>query len=432
MKIQNKSKNLCFFAYVIILCIEFFYWQHFSFSKETFLANFYNYAISDWLINYESGFIRRGLCGQILYFLYEKYNVNVGYLVYLINYSSLIFFTFFFIQKWKQNKLSYFLLPSICLIGGFAISELLWFRRDILIFLIIWGVFKNYQLFLFGKKRALIYLYILSGIAILSHEASFFYCVPIIGLHYFLYNWNTLSIKQNLIKTFYFLLPTFIFMFPCLIYKGDTISALTIWHSWDEYFVSQFGYILPVGQGCEALGWNGVDTFKMHFNINYLKTTHGIFHFLIWPFIFGAIYYLLIQANRIKIGINKSKFSFFLFSHILIIQFIFLIPMFTILSCDFRRVILYWTLSSFLFYFSLEKKYINIFFSPLYSFKIQVFNKKITSGFLGNKTIYVIIYLLLGYPYWGMDLKTCFEASVLGNIYLFINLTTKFLCNVIY
>ena len=389
--IQKRFFKLLFYFYCFGLFLELLYWFLLSLNRNNFLTSFSDFTMSDWLINYEAGFVRRGLWGQIFYYLYDFLGVNIGYLVYFLSYLFLFIFLYIFIREWKRNNLSLFLLPSVCLVGAFSMSYLLWFRRDVLIFLLIWFILRSYHSFLLGNKKALWGVYLLSGVTILSHEASFFYFVPLLGLHFFLLQKDKDSLRMAFGKTILFLLPIVFVMLLCIFYKGDERMANEIWHSWDNYFISNFGEILPIGKGCEALGWNGIETFKMHFYGNYFRKSLGIYSFCVWPFIFIAVYYLLIQVNKIKIGVTERKGDNvsveIQLPQILILQFIFLLPMFTVLSCDFRRVILYWTLSSFLFYFGLGQNFLQIFKLGRFTKCVSGINKVLSTGVLGNPKI---------------------------------------------
>ena len=41
----------------------------------------YKYVFTDWLINYEGGFIRRGLLGQICFYISNVFNLDFKYVV---------------------------------------------------------------------------------------------------------------------------------------------------------------------------------------------------------------------------------------------------------------------------------------------------------------------------------------------------------------
>ncbi|MGN1277768.1 MAG: hypothetical protein ACI4UK_12320, partial [Floccifex sp.] len=93
------------FAYLIEFCIKY---------KEEITS----YPISDWLINYQGGFVRRGLIGEALYYLYDMTSVNVIILIIIASFVIMVGFTYLFINKWRQYRLSYLILPSFLLIGG--------------------------------------------------------------------------------------------------------------------------------------------------------------------------------------------------------------------------------------------------------------------------------------------------------------------------
>lgn len=428
---QKKIFKFLFYTYCFGLLWELFYWFLLSLDRNNFLTSFSSFTMSDWLINYEAGFVRRGLWGQVFYYLYVFGGANVGYLVYFLSYLFLFGFLYIFIREWKRNNLSLFLLPSVCLIGAFSMSYLLGFRRDVLIFLLIWFILRSYHSFLLGNKKALWGMYLLSGVAILSHEASFFYFAPLLGVHFFLFQKDKKSLRMVFGRSILFLLPIVFVMLLCVVYKGDERMANEIWHSWDNYFISNFGETLPIGKGCEALGWNGMDTFKMHFNVNFLYKTLGVYRFCLWPFIFMAVYYLLIQVNKVKIGVlergeDNASLEIQL-SQILILQFIFLLPMFTVLSCDFRRVILYWTLSSFLFYFGLGQNFLQAFRLKWFTKRVLGVNKVLSTGFLGNKYFYMFVFIFLGIPFAGFSETDAFLSSVFGNIAFVLKYTIYFI-----
>ena len=53
-----------------------------------------NYHISDWLINYEGGFVRRGLMGEFLYWIYNLTHVNIPILITVSSFCLLLLFQY--------------------------------------------------------------------------------------------------------------------------------------------------------------------------------------------------------------------------------------------------------------------------------------------------------------------------------------------------
>ena len=81
-----KIKNLHLSYYFIFLFIITFYYLLTLNVVET-----YN-AMTEWLINYQGGFTRRGLIGEFLYILYSITNIRLDLLLYTFVISLYIIF----------------------------------------------------------------------------------------------------------------------------------------------------------------------------------------------------------------------------------------------------------------------------------------------------------------------------------------------------
>lgn len=392
------------FVYLIEFCIKY--------KKEIT-----SYPISDWLINYQGGFVRRGLIGEVLYYLYDITSVNVVLLIIIASFLIMVVFSCLFINKWRQYKLSYLILPTFLLIGGLWGSSLyLGLRRDIIIFLMAWGIFLAYKKILDGKKQYHILMQLLIVLMILSHEASIFYVVPIILIHYGL----IVSRKNSRIISFgkacVLGIPSIITFYFCSCFKGKQNVANQIWNSWSPYFESLDLHNVQLGKGPWSLTWTIDYAFSYHTETNFFTFEFGMPSLLLWPIVFFVILYLLVNINRINFvnNANKSPFSVIKFIHILGLQYVFLLPMFTVLSCDYKRVIQYWVISSFLFYFSLSSKDLTVFYNRKISYKLKDTCLLFNRGLLSNKTVYIIILLISGIPECVFSFKEIFQSSIIG------------------
>ena len=114
----------------------------------TFTAIFYlgslhlnlSNSITEWLINYQGGFTRRGLSGETIYFLSNSLKISPIFLIWFI-----CIFSYFLLIKLifneAKNKVSkvFLLSPGVLLapiIGDFLI------RKDILLIFIFLIIFK--------------------------------------------------------------------------------------------------------------------------------------------------------------------------------------------------------------------------------------------------------------------------------------------------
>lgn len=416
----NSSKKLCAFivCYSCVLIISQI--DILTNNYRCFLESIYEFSISEWLINYEGGFVRRGLIGQLLYTFYDVTRVNIVQFLTVFMFALLVIFTFLFIRKWRQYNLSMFLLPTFVLLGAYWNSAVsfLWFRRDILIYLFVWLVFYFYKKAL-EKKWYYLLFQITIIVTILSHEASIFYAIPILSLHYFLSNLRIYSIKRSALKTVLLLLPSIGAFFICCYYKGDILIANSIWLSWQPLFHSLGVATSSLGEGVRALTWDTSDTFIFHLMSNFWHPQRhtGIPSFLFLPFVFFAIFYLLVNVNRLKCcATSGSKtFSVLKYMHILLLQYIFMLPMFTVLSCDYGRLHSYCIFSSFLFYFTIPENSLNLFFHKNLSLKVKRLCVLLSSGVLHKKWFFICLYLFSGMPFDKFSISSVFHSSVIGN-----------------
>ena len=136
----------------------------------------YSYQYEDWLINYNNGFVRRGLIGDVLFRISEFSNLNIQVLTFFF----LIFLLYIFYKK------SYNLLSKIKLNNIFC---LLIFSPFFFFFYIVnhnSGIRKEFLLYIFfvclldekkwDKKNYKLWIYsLIFPLIILVHEGLIFY-----------------------------------------------------------------------------------------------------------------------------------------------------------------------------------------------------------------------------------------------------------------
>lgn len=317
-----------------------------------------SFRISDWLINYADGFIRRGLIGTLLLRFYLLFPHPITITIAIILVLCFLGLLILILKVCREEKLSYALLPTTLFFGILIFPENLGFvRRDHLSLILCYLIF-----YLYTKSRLheqnmqhwgyILSFYAFSALTLLIHEAAFFYTFPIIFLHYFISKYNiSKKIFSSLKSTFLFSIPISAAFVPVILFNGDAESTRVIWESWLPLFQD-----FPRGNpesplyagGLEALSWQTLLTFKLHMMGVYGYKYFGFFpSFFIMILIFLGVYYLFTNFNTLTLrknlqdSVNKTALS-----NILILQFIFMIPLFTILSCDLGRTIPYWTISS--------------------------------------------------------------------------------------
>ena len=342
-KVSNKlEKFLTFYFFILIIISSIF----------NLLRNntYYDvWTIGEWLINYQGGFVRRGLFGSIIYKLSYIFNINP---IAIIHISTLLFFVLFLylLKDSKKYFSTLFLLSPIVslapLLGNYLV------RKDIsgivayaicTILITKKNKFPNFTL-----------INLISCLSILNHESYVFYSVPSLVLLHFASSQNTLGSKNNFLKMF----KAIIFILPCLLvslivfyFKGNYEIAFRINESWLNLAtiipLKEFPHSFNPSGAIGSLAWT------LDQGISLPLSTITSFKGGGWIWI-PAIWMLTIFiCGQIFIG-DKNKFNAKLKVSVLLLQFTFISPLF-LLGWDFGRWIFLWISSSIFFTVALIK-----------------------------------------------------------------------------
>ena len=292
-----------------------------------------SWTIGEWLINYQGGFVRRGLLGEGIYLLCNVIKISPIYVIWLISISSSYLLVKLTIFEAKNKVSSLFLLsPGIFLatiIGDFLI------RKDLLLLLIFLITLK----FLKFKRPNVVFLNLLNIAGMLIHESFAIYALPI---QFFILDKKYNFFKNNSYK-FLNLLPSFCLFIFCLILKGNQSQAISIHQSWfNKSFLFPFenlNYEIPLG-AINALSWDFIKVLKIL--LEALTDFKGILWVpLAWittTIILGSFFLADNSGKDFKI---KSFIMYFQFFPFTILCFS---------GSDYGRWIFIWILSSILIY----------------------------------------------------------------------------------
>lgn len=413
MVMQKKFKLFVivfFCSYVVLNLIKTLY-------TTFFMAGGYEYRafeISDWLINYEGGFVRRGLLGQILYWLSNLLMCDVRVVImWVVIITSTIFLGLVY-MIFRKEGFSPLIIPTGCF-AGFTLFSM-YGRRDMLTFLFMYLIFLIYRRLLNHPKDNLfswVIFYTLSIILILIHESAFFYTFPF--LIFICYNKNPIrhSCIRRMVKSIIVFSPVLLAMGLVCIFKGNKNVAEMIWASWTP-IISMFPDLSEGGKvfGIDALTWNLKETIFLHLSLSYLGANASFFRIFVVVFNWVAIYYLLTRLDVTKKESDTMNHEYM--SNILLIQFVFMIPMFGILSSDWGRTLPYWSVSSVFIYHIFK---IDLFVTPS---RISSLSQRLQGYIMHKKRIFLSPYfymtMLLVTPfslYWAPDLDNLIQTDLL-------------------
>ena len=409
MKSTTNLLKFVFIAYSIMLICQLL--LNFVAYFNDYQALFEHWGFADWLINYEGGFVRRGILGQAILCMHRLFNIDIGQTLHIISLLSTLALIALVITIFIKKRLSLFILPTAIMLGTFAINNIASFRRDQMMLLIIFLILYLYKKYKTCNNIIYYLLFSITGVfVILVHEASFFCFVPFIFIH----QCDKLQLK-DMLKSTLFLLPVIAAMGICCIFKGDAATSDAIWESYQPYFIETYGERLHMSEAVNALTWETIPTMKYHLKTNYIKSSC----LLGWMTTFITTLYLCANVNRVKLfSYEKKEANSVSLTSILLAQFISLLPMFTVLSCDLGRITIYWTMTSF-FMYALFGNTIEI---PI----LTNLSKKINSGFnttwMSSKLLYVIITITIACPLVFYTANEAFYSTTIGNIWSFFQM----------
>ena len=294
----------------------------------TFYQEYSAWQYADWIINYQGGFVRRGLIGEFLFNVHKIFSIRLDLVTLLFVTSLFTSLSYFLIKSLKyleNSKLDILIFLS----PGFVIypimnSEVIG-RKDILITLVIaFFVFfeKNYK-----SKNLLILLIVSISLISLSHSGLLFY-TPYLVFLFFL-----IKINRNEVISFkdilFILLSLFIILFLIFLNQGTVTQVEEICQSIKQFVI----------EDCKNSGqflWlstpaNEHMNFKLSTNYNSYTIIYLLSLFLVNLFLGIKLYLSKFKTDHFNL--NKINPLIILFS-----LFLFTLPIY-ILGFDWGRYI---------------------------------------------------------------------------------------------
>ncbi len=214
------------------------------------------WSLGDWLINYQGGFVRRGLSGEIYYMFSNYLKISPEYFVFgtqIILYAIFYIVSFLLIKNELQNK-EYLLLIFSPVIFYFQVFDLAAVGRKEILYLSMFALMiyfiKNANN---RKSETTIYIFIfLFSVLILMHEMFIIY-FPYIIIVFIL----KIGLKNKIKKILIISSLPIISFFLSLFYKGDSIVAIEIFNS-----LHNIGCNIK-GGAIGSIGWTTSDGLRL-------------------------------------------------------------------------------------------------------------------------------------------------------------------------
>jgi hypothetical protein len=321
------------------------------------------WGITEWLISYDGGFVRRGLTGELIKFLSATTRIAPSIIIVTITFITFLIFTFFILKITKDLVPKYVVLSPFLL--GQAIFSTNMLRKDIFImflfFLCLQTLLSN-----LNKKFIFFLTTFISLIGVLSHESYIFFCLPILIISFnLLNNYGALSVKGFL----FFFIPLTAFLFV-LFFKGTYHQAELITENWNlinnDIAKNYCCYDFPQGS-IEALSWSTAKNLSYTLDMIYTNY-YGFISVPVVSFLsLCAGFFFIIKS--IKSDKLKERNNF---AQIFFIQTFFSLPIF--IALDWGRWTIFILLTSLIATTLLSKK-IELNFTSFFKKKLNFFTE---------------------------------------------------------
>ena len=283
----------------------------------------FNWTFQDWIINYEGGFVRRGLSGEFILYLsklifgnniqlYFGVPINLTYF-YLLSLFCLIFYGLLYklLKNIDLNFETFFIILSPLSLSFFVYNTGAIGRKEILLFIIFFSFIYLIK-FLKKKENSIFFILFSFPLIILIHEGMIFFS-SIFLILYFL-SIKPKKLKFSIICIYCFLFLCFLTFITTAIYKGNTSQV--------EAICINLNYV----KNCNSLSAIGMlsDVHTLSFEIKVLwarilKDKYLLYYPLcailgFYPlYRYSARYYFNIIIKSKKIKVNFSILFIILF-----------------------------------------------------------------------------------------------------------------------
>lgn len=318
-----------------------------------------SWEITEWLINYSGGFVRRGLPGEAAFLLWTHSGVRVNYVVVGVSLALYAILSYFLMSRARAYYPRFVLFSALLL--GAPVYQNSVVRKDALCLLCLIvclvvnaGNFSPIRKFLFINASAVV--------AILSHEEFVFFALPALVLMGIASDDSAAIGIKRLATSTLKLSPSLFALALVIVFHGNTTVATAVNSSWQRLWSA-----IEPGVCCldkpaaaiDALGWTAAQSRSLAATELH-SFSYGIWAPLGWIVTIVLCFYFMIHflgsKDEGEVAATGNLAEKTRMGGILLFQFAFISPLF-LLGCDFGRWIYLWTTSSlvlFLFGFAPE------------------------------------------------------------------------------
>lgn len=289
-----------------------------------------SYALTEWLINYSGGFVRRGLPGEILHGLYRYFAIPPNFSIAVLTVSLFLIYGLVVWRKATDFIPRWALLTSPLL--GFPVyMGQMFLRKDIFILLML--IIAVVLVTKFRSRFADAMASICIALLVVSHEIGAFLVIPSIAALMVLREVHSTdlfsALKRACPNLLWLILPIAAFL-TIAVHSGTKRTAAIVASSWRSAYNPQVAFPGPSG----AISWLGK---SVRHEVIPESTSLLNQQFLFVPYwlilVLALLSGIILVASAISL---RSQVSAWFFVWCVVLQFLCLSPLF-ILALDHAR-----------------------------------------------------------------------------------------------
>jgi len=300
-----------------------------------------SFQLTEWLINYAGGFVRRGLPGALVWQFSAASGIQANHLV--ISASVLCYLVLMVWFLCRATRVFPAALIMSCIVMGFPAYQDSIIRKDCLGLLLLLGCLRAAV----SAWPRILHILVINGVAavaILSHEAFVFFALPALVL--FRHHDEEPPPLIEFVRRGLVMLPAGVCF--CLVtwFHGTPALAEAVNHSWLplwRHIAPGNGELDVPAAAIQALGWSSGQGLAMG---SYVLSS-GFYQPVAWAGVFAVSFALVVlftgrDAGRGEPPAMETKVQV---TAILLAQLLFISPLF-LLGCDYGRWLFFWVASS--------------------------------------------------------------------------------------
>jgi hypothetical protein len=255
----------------------------------------WRYVFTDWIINYEGGYIRRGLLGEMSINLSNFLNLNIKYVFLLIHLSTYLLFHLLFYKFFLSFKKNYvfYLLCFSPLVFLYPIATFEAFARKE-IFYITFFLLNCYLLIKLNNRNIVFFsTNLLVILSYLIHESSLFFLIFFYFSYFVFLKKNNYKVKLSELGFILLVYSVFLYLLSIPV-SDEKISKMVFLINQNFFEITEFS---------GAISWlqRSASSAFVFLQNNYISPKDLLRHILFSHFLIIFLYLLYIN-NFFKSG----------------------------------------------------------------------------------------------------------------------------------